>query len=233
MFFSNTYQFSNVSFKSYSDLKFREIFSELCDIINLTRPSPKENSFKYLDGEPKELVTSCIYLQLENYYQEDNVLLQKRYEDPCRIMSEYRKLIKLCLKLKANDSERFKKFHAFLVKLKSTIIYSGNSWYDITELIRLLHSKLPIYLQDRWNRKALKIRMTKGYEAKLTNFMDLLEPDVYLVSDPLYFREVTFKMPCSLDKDKDKRFKNGKKLSLILCSAAPVCPLCSSMHDLI
>ena len=119
---------------------------------------------------------------------------QKRYGDPYGIMSEHRKQIKLWPKLKANDSDSFKKFHAFLVKFKSTMIYSGNSWYDDPELIQLLHSKLLIYLQDRWNRQALKIKKTKGYEAKLTHFMDLLEQEVYLVSDPLYSREAIFEV---------------------------------------
>lgn len=44
---------------------------------------------KYLVGEPKELISSCIYLPSSTCYQEAKNLLYKQYGDPYRILSNY------------------------------------------------------------------------------------------------------------------------------------------------
>jgi len=65
---------------------------------------------KYLTGEPKDLVSSCVYLSSSECYKEAKRMLTDRYGDPYKIMSAYRKEIKAWPKLKANDSTSFSKF---------------------------------------------------------------------------------------------------------------------------
>jgi len=62
---------------------------------------------KYLTGEPKDLVSSCVYLSSSECYKEAKRMLTDRYRDPYKIMSAYRKEIKAWPKLKANDSTSF------------------------------------------------------------------------------------------------------------------------------
>ena len=83
---------------------------------------------QYLRGEAKELVQSCIYLPREDCYIEAKQLLKKRYGDPCRILNEFKKELKNWPKLKPNESVSHKKFLSFLLKFKSTMKFSGNSW---------------------------------------------------------------------------------------------------------
>ena len=183
---------------------------------------------KYLSGEPKDLVSSCVYLPSSSCYKDAKRMLTERYGDPYKIMSAYRREIKAWPKLKANDSTSFSKFHTFLVKFKCTMKYSGNSWYDSPDLIQLLHSKLPIYVQDRWNRQALKVRKLTSREAKLSDFMQMLQEEVDLVSDPLYSREANQEQ--SSGQDKERYSKRPRKV--FGAQTPKSCPLCSLKHDL-
>jgi len=106
--------------------------------------------------------------------------------------------------------------------------YSGNSWYDSPDLIQLLHSKLPIYVQDRWNRQALKVRKATSREAKLSDFMELLQQEVDLVSDPLYSREANHEQAGG--QDKERYTKRPRKV--FGAQTPKTCPLCSLKHDL-
>ena len=183
---------------------------------------------KYLTGEPKDLVSSCVYLPSSSCYDDAKRILTDRYGDPYKIMSAYRKEIKAWPRLKVNDSASFSKFHTFLVKFKCTLKYSGNNWYDSPDLIQLLHSKLPTYVQDRWNRQALKVRRSTGGEAKLNDFMQLLQEEVDLVSDPLYSREANQEQ--SSGQDKERYTKRSRKV--FETRTPKTCPLCSLKHDL-
>ena len=89
-----------------------------------------------------------------------------------------------------------------------------------------MHSKLPVYVQDRWNRQALKVRKTTGNEAKLEDLMELLQREVNLVSDPLYSREA------NLNQWSEKKDDGQKNRKVFMSNTSKTCPLCSLHHDL-
>ena len=87
---------------------------------------------KYLNEEAKELVQACVYLPAEEGYKKARQLLEKNYGDQYRILSEYRKELRLWPKLKPDDGRAFKKFYSFLVKYKSTMqCVSKSSRYEV------------------------------------------------------------------------------------------------------
>ena len=183
---------------------------------------------QYLRGEAKELVQSCIYLPREDCYIEAKQLLKKRYGDPCRILNEFKKELKNWPKLKPNESVSHKKFLSFLLKFKSTMKFSGNSWFDSPELLQQLQAKLPLFLQDRWNRKANKIREERGSEARITDFIGLIKKEVQLVTDPLYSREAT------QNEEPQERSSSTKpnRFKSFVIESSEACPCCSKKHDL-
>lgn len=141
---------------------------------------------QFLEGEAKELVKGYVYLPAEEGYLRAKQLLDKRYGDSNRVLSEYRKQLSNWPKL--NEPESFRRFYFFLTKFESAVLSykctSGNS----PELLQSLQGKLPVYLQDRWNRQVFDIR-EKGREVGLQDFIGLIDKETTLVNDPLYSRE--------------------------------------------
>ena len=59
---------------------------------------------KYTKGEAKEIIKYCIQHPPKLEYQNALILLEKQYGDPFRIMSSYRKEIKLWPEITAGDT---------------------------------------------------------------------------------------------------------------------------------
>ena len=145
---------------------------------------------KYLRGEPKDLVSSCIYMASEVCYSEAKRILVERYGDPNRILGEYRKQLKAWPKVKPNDTAALRKFQTFAIKYRSASRF--NTDMQCTDVVQLLHSKLPSYLQNSWNRKASKIRKKRAKEAQVDDFLHWLSDEVDVATDPLYSRDVSY-----------------------------------------
>ena len=177
---------------------------------------------KYLDGEPKDLVQDCIYLRPDVCYKQAKKLLCERYGDSYRIINEYRKKIKDWPVVKPNDSNNLRKLLTFLIKFRSLITDKNNHTH--IEMLQLLQSKVPLNIQDKWNRTAHKIRKNKRRDASLEDFIDLLQEETDIVSDPLYSREA---MSGSIVIDTPNR-----RLKTFLASTTMNCPACSNEHDL-
>ena len=184
---------------------------------------------KYLNGDPKELIKSCIYLKKSECYNQAKQMLFDRFGDPHRLLCEFRKEIKLLPRIKANDSIQYKRFFNLLMKFEHTMSYSRNNWYDSPELLQMLQAKLPIHLQDRWARKAWKFRAKHSKEAKLGEFITMIEEEVDLVSDPLYSREA---VASSLFKERKGNECENRMKSFLSSANDSICIYCEEDHDL-
>ena len=60
---------------------------------------------------------------------------------------------------------------------------------DTPEIICMILAKLPLHLQDRWNRSTLLLRRKDSREPTLIDLANFVEDEVTLVNDPLYSRE--------------------------------------------
>ena len=108
---------------------------------------------QYTSGEAKDLVKGCIYLKPNSGYKKAKELLEKRFGDPHRVLSAYRKELRLWKSIKPADAVALRKLYTFLVKTSDIII----NHFDSPDNICLVVSKLPGSLQDRWNRKVHQI----------------------------------------------------------------------------
>lgn len=187
---------------------------------------------KYTQGEAKDLVKSCVYLPESICYKRAKELLQERYGSPYKIAAEYRKQLQAWLRLKANDTSSFTKFQTFLIKFQSAMSCVGRSASCSPELIQVLQSKLPTYLQDKWNRAAFRIRSeSKGTEeANLDYFIKFLTTETNIISDPLYSREAINEISKAHTADG----KSGRIRSLATGTGENCCICCqqSSCKDL-
>ncbi|XP_066933229.1 uncharacterized protein [Clytia hemisphaerica] len=180
-------------------------------------------------GEPHELVKSCVYLDDKDYYQQAKELLKKKYGSPHTIASEYRKQSVLWPKLKANDTQAFDRFENYLIKYQASMRAIGKNIQCNLELIQLLQSKMPPFLQERWNRKVYQSRR-QDKEAELEDFISFVSEETVVMSDPFFSRgainEMLNRAPSDSNKPRPpKSFRTGVDEKLCLCYK-------KSSHDL-
>ena len=138
-------------------------------------------------GEPHELMKSCAHLPDSECYQHAKELLKRKYGSPYRIANEFRRQLVSWPKLKANDTQAFDRFENYLIKYQASMKAIDKTSQCNLELIQLLQSKMPPYLQERWNRKVFQLRKQEK-EAELGDFISFVSEETLVMSDPLFSR---------------------------------------------
>ncbi len=145
---------------------------------------------KYTKGEAKELIKNCIQEDPSSGYIHAMSLLRTQYGNPHIIARAYIKELRKWEPLKVGDSKAFRKFYGFLVKCKTCM---GNGQYltelNFPDILQVLQSKLPYSMQDKWNRRAVKLRTSDGREADFDDFLEIVETETMVANDPMYSRE--------------------------------------------
>ena len=138
--------------------------------------------------EARDIIKHCIQQTPEAGYQKAKLLLEGHYGDPHRKRA-YRKEIRGWPPLKNDDSAGYRRFYNFLIKCES--IMSRQQWnsLDTPDILCALISKLPGNARDKWNRKAMMIRRSHGGEPELSDFIDFVDDETLLASDPLFSQE--------------------------------------------
>ena len=164
-------------------------------------------------------------------YSEAKRILVERYGDPNRILGEYRKQLKAWPKVKPNDTAALRKFQTFAIKYRSASRF--NTDMQCTDVVQLLHSKLPSYLQNSWNRKASKIRKKRAKEAQVDDFLHWLSDEVDVATDPLYSRDVSYES-AQADLSRTKPHQRPSRSTVYQSSTSLTLkyPLCEEQHHL-
>lgn len=86
--------------------------------------------------------------------------------------------------VKAGGTTGFRRFFNFLIKCNSLFAENKiNTLINNSDVIRLLLSKFPTCLEDRWNRKVCKIGRSYEREGELVNLIEMVDQEVILVND--------------------------------------------------
>ena len=156
----------------------------------------------YTKGEPKELIKSCIQEDPATGYTHAMSLLRSQYGNPHYIARAYIQELRKWIPLTAGDSKAFRKFYSFLVKCKTCMsdgIYLNE--LNFPDMLQILQSKLPHNLQDKWNRRAVKLRVDNNREANFNDFLKIVENESMVANDPMYSREALHHIGNSSDNN--------------------------------
>ena len=118
-------------------------------------------------------------------------LLEKEYGDPHRITSAYMKELSSWKPIKSGDVKAFKRFYRFLLKCDTN--RKGEVYLrflDNPETLRILQTKLPQKLHDRWARKAVQHRESNKKELDFTHFLEFVRLETRVLDDPVYSSQV-------------------------------------------
>ena len=169
---------------------------------------------KYTNGEANELIKNCIQEDSYTGYEHAMTLLKTHYGNPHIIARAYIKELRKWESLKSGDSKAFRKFYAFLVKCKACMS-SGQYLKELNfpDILQVLQSKLPFNLQDKWNRRAVKIRTYDDREANFDDFMRIVETEMIVSNDPMYSREAMSDITNTKNNNNNNKNNPQNKLS--------------------
>ena len=111
-------------------------------------------------------------------------MMHKLYGDPHRIIAAYLKEIKQWPQIKPGDAEAYRKFHNVLLKCENTTQMQTWNVLDTPEIMCMLLSKLPHGTREKWSGRVQLIRRKQGKEPELANFIDLVNDENLIVTDP-------------------------------------------------
>ncbi len=210
---------------------FVETFHEVVERVIPDERGRLTRLIQSTEGEPKELIRHCIHDERDVCYTNAMLLLQQQYGDPYRIASAYLKELHQWPKIKANDAKAFRSFNHFLIKCK---IYKKKGHLrelDSAENLRALVVKFPINLQDKWNRRSDRVKITDSRMAEFGDFCDFVDTESRIVNDPIFSQE-------ALKGCQDSSSSISTRcLATSMDEAKPkvevdLCPMCSGEHDL-
>ena len=91
--------------------------------------------------------------------------------------------------MKNGDLAEYRRFYNFLIKCESIMLRQQWNSLDTPDILCALISKLPGNARDKWNRKVMMIRRSHGGEPELSDFIDFVDDETLLASDPLFSQE--------------------------------------------
>ena len=165
---------------------------------------------KLTTGEVRKLFKPFIYDNPKYGYENAIKLLERQYRNPFKLLACYRNEIKQMTKIIPGDAAAFRRLFSLLIKCQSLQYSNNQNPLDTPDVICMILSKVPGFLQDRWNRHVHKIRKNHTREPGLLVLTDFIEDEINLVNDPLFSRE-------AVGQYEDNPLKPHKPKKIQLC----------------
>ena len=118
---------------------------------------------------------------------------------------------------------------SFLSVKPSLKLQIGTHWKH--QKPRVLVSKLPSGLGDRWSRTVQGIRRSYGREPCLSDFSGFVKKETILVNDPMFSREAVQEYVMHPEENLNKHKKTGN-FATHSTKEVFICPLCDGKQDL-
>ena len=156
---------------------------------------------QYLQGQPKELIKGCLHLDRHSGYLEAKKLLKDKYGDPYKISNAYIKKINEWPHIRAGDEPALDRFSTFLTQCRSAIAsLTFLSILNHPHNLQSMVTKLPFPLQDRWRREANKMRVARGAIPAFADFVNFVNAEAGIATDPVFSREALRRLDGSSDR---------------------------------
>ena len=126
----------------------------------------------------EDLVKPFIHDTRKHGYENAMKLLERQYGNTFKLLARYRNEIKQMTKIKPGDAAAFRRLFNFLIKFQ-TLQYSNNqNPLGTPDVICMILSKVPGFLQNRCNRHVHKIRKNQTREPGLFNLTNFIEEEM-------------------------------------------------------
>ncbi|KAI2645329.1 tRNA-2-methylthio-N(6)-dimethylallyladenosine synthase [Labeo rohita] len=142
---------------------------------------------QYTRGQPRNIVRSCQHLPSESGYQRAKALLIEHFGSEHKISSAYMDKINNWLSIKPEDVNALQSFALFLRGCSNIVHHiKYMKELDMPANLRTILMKLPYKLREKWRNVACDILEQTGSRAVFVDFVNFIEKQVKIVSDPLF-----------------------------------------------
>ena len=127
-----------------------------------------------LEGEPKELIGGCIYMDPDVGYSTARKLLDAEYGDHFKVSMAYIDKALSWPPMKPDDGHSLKRFSFYLTKCLH--VMRNITYMDVLNHVPYLQrilAKLPMDFQDKWRDKVAEMRL-KGQAIRFEDLVDFV-----------------------------------------------------------
>ena len=214
-----------------------------------SRTSDEGERLYYLEqftvGTAREIVRSCMHMPLELAYQEARRRLERRFGDKFLLSQAYIRKLESWSAIRNDDVKRLDEFTTFLIGCSNAMTCSDAiRELDYPSSLRLVVSKLPSYLQERWTRLADKILYLEGDVVTFSRLVSFLEDETRIKLNPVFGKAVLGSLSHTKGPAKKSTSvsSSGKKSTSVAAvvkqetsvsgpnSGSPPCLFCSLQH---
>ncbi|XP_023932720.1 uncharacterized protein LOC106173712 [Lingula anatina] len=144
--------------------------------------------YQYTDGEPKELISGCLYMP--DGYKRARELLHKEYGNEYKISMAYLNKLLAWPAVRAEDSVGLKGLSVYLVKCHSAMLHLHNlQVLNHAPHMQAIVKKLPMYSQNRWRGIVAKVVRDEKRSVVFSDLVTFIEHESEAVNDPVFGRE--------------------------------------------
>lgn len=142
---------------------------------------------QYTRGQPRDIVRSCQHLPSDLGFQKAKSLLIEHYGSEHIISSAYMDKINNWPLIKPEDVTALQSFARFLRGCSNMVHHiQYMRELDMPGNLRTILMKLPYKLREKWRNVACDILEQTGCRAVFADFVNFIEKQVKIVSDPLF-----------------------------------------------
>ncbi|XP_046560554.1 uncharacterized protein LOC124269575 [Haliotis rubra] len=204
-----------------------------------------------LEGEPKDLIAGCLYMNSADGYQKARDLLITEYGNPYTVSTAYVNKVLAWPEIKYDDSHGLKQFSYFLIKcLHAMKSMSHMNVLNHAPNMQAVVLKLPIYLQNKWRDHVTKARLQRDIVIAFEDIVQFIEFASKSANEPVYSKDAMSKNEVHLrrqgkDAKRDKQTVHKlKSNSIVISSNYPdstdrhnkgrrlACYFCKEQHDM-
>ncbi|XP_006812723.1 uncharacterized protein LOC102806147 [Saccoglossus kowalevskii] len=139
---------------------------------------------QYTSGEANEIVKGYSYLNASRGYAAAIRELDQRYGNNELIATEYIKKTRNWPKIKADDIKGLDRYSIFLTECEYAVTnIESMQILDYSENMKMLVSKLPYHMHDKWRRIA-----TKSTVVRFSQLVKFVREEAVSMNHPVYGR---------------------------------------------
>ncbi|XP_068234386.1 uncharacterized protein [Palaemon carinicauda] len=145
---------------------------------------------QHTNGEPKDLISSCIYMQADQGYSQARQLVQQEYGDPYKASMAYLKQLNEWKPIKPDEGKCLKRYSHYLLKCFSAMqTLTHLAVLDHAPNLQVVVQKLLSYLQNKWREKSTRHRLLENRSSCFGDIVQSVINAAESVNDPVFGRE--------------------------------------------
>ena len=142
---------------------------------------------QFTSGLPRDLVRSCLHMDVNRGYREARHLLKEHYGNEMKISEAYLEKALNWTAIRAEDGKMLQEYALYLrgcCNVMQDLQYLEE--LNILSNLRQIASKLPYKLRERWRTTAYETQQKTGRRIRFQHLVEFVEKNAKMHLDPLF-----------------------------------------------